>query len=81
MPYRLARWIGDQDFFPRVFQHGVDVMLLRIVLIASAMHPDWARGLRDACVERGVPFFFKGWGRQESRSRHLDGREWNELPT
>lgn len=26
------------------------------------MHPDWARSLRDQCIEAGVPFFFKQWG-------------------
>jgi protein gp37 len=26
------------------------------------MHPDWARQIRDECVEAGVPFFFKQWG-------------------
>ena len=26
---------------------------------ARPMHPDWARSLRDACVEAGVPFFMK----------------------
>lgn len=36
---------------------------------ARPMHPDWARGLRDQCVEAGVPFFFKQWG------------EWAPLPT
>ncbi len=25
-------------------------------------HPDWARSLRDQCIECGVPFFFKQWG-------------------
>lgn len=29
---------------------------------ARPMHPDWARSLRDQCVENGVPFFFKQWG-------------------
>lgn len=29
---------------------------------ARPMHPDWARGIRDQCVEAGVPFFFKQWG-------------------
>ena len=29
---------------------------------ARPMHPDWVRGIRDHCVEAGVPFFFKGWG-------------------
>jgi protein gp37 len=29
---------------------------------ARPMHPDWARGLRDACKRAQVPFFFKQWG-------------------
>lgn len=29
---------------------------------ARPMHPDWARSLRDQCVQAGVPFFFKQWG-------------------
>jgi len=29
---------------------------------ARAMHPDWARQIRDACDIGGVPFFFKQWG-------------------
>ncbi len=29
---------------------------------ARPMHPDWARGLRDQCVDVGIPFFFKQWG-------------------
>lgn len=29
---------------------------------ARPMHPEWARSLRDQCVEAGVAFFFKQWG-------------------
>lgn len=29
---------------------------------ARPMHPDWARSLKDQCVNAGVPFFFKQWG-------------------
>jgi len=29
---------------------------------ARPMHPDWAREIRDQCIEQGVPFFFKQWG-------------------
>jgi protein gp37 len=29
---------------------------------AEPMHPDWARGLRDACINAGIAFFFKQWG-------------------
>ena len=29
---------------------------------ARAMHPDWARSIRDQCVAAGVAFHFKQWG-------------------
>lgn len=29
---------------------------------ARPMHPDWARDIRDRCVEADVPFLFKQWG-------------------
>lgn len=29
---------------------------------ARPMHPDWARDIRDRCVDAGVPFLFKQWG-------------------
>lgn len=29
---------------------------------ARAMHPCWARGLRDVCDDADVPFLFKQWG-------------------
>jgi protein gp37 len=29
---------------------------------ARPMDPEWAREVRDQCVEAGVPFFFKQWG-------------------
>ena len=42
---------------------------------------DWARAVRDQCVEAGVPFFFK----QESAlypgtNPTLDGKEWHQYP-
>lgn len=59
---------------------------------ARPMDPEWARSLRDQCVEAGVPFFFKQWGEWEywegdyvkvgkkAAGRLMDGREWNEAP-
>ena len=46
---------------------------------ARPMDPDWARSLRDQCLEAGVPFFFKQWNKKIA-SRELDGREWNQYP-
>jgi protein gp37 len=44
--------------------------------------PEWVRQIRDRCVDRGVPFFFKQWGgtNKKKSGRKLDGKLWNELP-
>ena len=41
------------------------------------------RAIRDRCVERAVPFFFKQWGgvNKKRTGRTLDGRTWDELPS
>jgi len=47
-----------------------------------APDPAWVRNLRDQCIERSIPFFFKQWGgmRPKSNGRELDGRTWDEHP-
>jgi protein gp37 len=35
---------------------------------ARAMHPAWARSMRDQCLAGGVPFFFKQWGEWAPRT-------------
>jgi protein gp37 len=49
---------------------------------ARPMRPDWARRIRDACVDRGIAFFFKQWGgtQKAKAGSLLDGREWKEFP-
>jgi protein gp37 len=61
---------------------------------ARPMHPQWLRELRDKCVARGVPFFFRQWGEwapagsdrtmtrvgKRAAGRVLDGRTWDEMP-
>jgi protein gp37 len=49
---------------------------------ARAMKPEWVRPIRDACVARGVPFFFKQWGgvNKKRAGRVLDGQTWDEVP-
>ena len=46
------------------------------------MELSWARGVRDACQQAGVPFFFKQWGGRTPKAlgRELDGRRWDEMP-
>lgn len=56
---------------------------------ARAMHPEWARSLRDQCERAGVAFFFKQWGEwgqtmdrlgKKTAGRMLDGRTWDQVP-
>ena len=49
---------------------------------ARPMKPEWVRQIRDRCVERGVPFFFKQWGgvNKAKAGRVLDGHFWDEMP-
>jgi protein gp37 len=47
------------------------------------MHLEWAREVRDQCLDQSVAFFFKQWGgpRPKSGGRTLDGYEWNQYPS
>ena len=49
---------------------------------ARPMEREWVRQIRDRCVARDVPFFFKQWGgiNKKKAGRRLDGRLWNQLP-
>jgi protein gp37 len=46
------------------------------------MHPEWVCSIRDACVDRAVPFFFKQWGgtRKKAAGKMLEDRTWNQMP-
>jgi protein gp37 len=51
---------------------------------ARAMHPDWARSLRDQCVAAGVPFFMKQItvkGRKVPFEEWPDDLQIREMPT
>lgn len=58
---QYSRLSTSQDFMD---QEGIDWVILggETDTGARPMHPDWARSVRDKCVEAGVPFFFKQWG-------------------
>ena len=49
---------------------------------ARPMQPDWVCSIRDACLDGGVPFFFKQWGgtRKKIAGRVLEGHTWNQTP-
>ena len=49
---------------------------------ARPMRESWVRNIRDRCVSRGVPFFFKQWGgvNKKAAGRSLGERTWDEMP-
>ncbi len=49
---------------------------------ARPMQPAWVREIRDQCVARQVPFFFKQWGgtNKKRTGRLLDGQTWDQMP-
>lgn len=46
------------------------------------MKTEWVRQIREQCVAKRVPFFFKQWGgtNKKRTGRTLDGRTWDEMP-
>ncbi len=49
---------------------------------ARPMDPDWVTEIRDQCLTKGVPYFFKQWGgtNKKATGRILDGRTWDDMP-
>ncbi len=49
---------------------------------ARPMCIEWVREIRDMCIEKKTPFFFKQWGGvfKKRTGRTLDGRVWNQFP-
>ncbi|MFQ5597700.1 MAG: DUF5131 family protein [Nitrospiria bacterium] len=49
---------------------------------AQPMDPQWVIDIRDRCIKKDVPFFFKQWGgvQKKRTGRILEGRTWDEMP-
>jgi protein gp37 len=69
---------------------GMDLTRIGWVIAGGESGPDyrpmqleWARGIRDACQQAEVPFFFKQWGGRTPKAlgRELDGQFWDQMPT
>jgi len=69
---------------PRLPLHGI-----RWVIVGGESGPQhrpvqrtWVRGVRDQCLQAGVPFFFKQWGGPTPKAggHRLDGKVWNQMP-
>lgn len=67
---------GDGDFRPdRVFDWCI--VGAETGPGKRPMNLDWARSVRDQCVQAGVPFFFK---RDSDGNHELDGQVWEQFP-
>jgi hypothetical protein len=56
---------------------------------ARPMRSEWARSIREQCLQQGVLFFFKQWGShgadglrrsKKANGRVFDGRTWDQMP-
>lgn len=69
---------------PRLPLRGVDWVIVggESGPKARPCNAEWVQKIRDRCIGRGIPFFFKQWGgtRKKVTGRILDGRTWNEMP-
>jgi len=72
-PLDLAPWLAELHWVICGGESGHE---------ARPMNPDWARSLRNQCLEARVPFYFKQWGGRyhNSGGRLLDGQIWDEMP-
>lgn len=50
---------------------------------ARSMKSEWAINIRDQCLEKNIPYFFKQWGgiNKKFNGRKLEGIEWNQMPS
>jgi len=77
------------SFEPLLGPVDVDLTGIDWVIVGGESGPgarpikiEWVRSIRDQCIEKKIPFFFKQWGgvNKKKAGRLLDGREWNEMP-
>ncbi len=49
---------------------------------ARPMNPEWVMDIRDDCLKKDVPFFFKQWGgvQKKKNGRRLEGKIWSQMP-
>ncbi len=49
---------------------------------ARPIEEDWVIDIRNQCLARGVPFFFKQWGglNKKRNGRRLEGKIWSQWP-
>lgn len=83
--------LGNVDLMPWLAVGKIDWVIVggESQAGARAMRPEYARSLRDQCLQTSVAFHFKQWGEHDhglvkvgkhNAGRMLDGRLWDEIP-
>lgn len=83
LPRRKFTKYGDWYALARLRQHRLGWVIVGGESGAERrpFEMDWAREIRDACLEWEIPFMFKqGSAFAPGRDRLLDGRTWDESP-
>lgn len=69
---------------PRLPLYGIDWVIVGGESGAGArrMEESWVTDIRDQCLQKRVPFFFKQWGgvNKKKTGSKLEGRFWKEMP-
>lgn len=49
---------------------------------ARPIRIEWVNEVKDQCLRKSIPFFFKQWGgtNKKKSGRKLEGRIWNQMP-
>lgn len=49
---------------------------------SRVIKPEWVMDIRNECLKKEVPFFFKQWGgvQKKKNGRLLEGKTWSQLP-
>jgi protein gp37 len=83
-----VRFLSVEPFLapiPRLPLKGIDWVIVggESGPKSRPMEGEWVRQIRNRCIEKEVPFFFKQWGgvNKKRTGRILDRRTWNEMPT
>lgn len=88
VPARV-RFLSIEPLLERIPASQLNLDGIRWVIVggesgpaARAMEADWVREIRDLCVARHVPLFFKQWGGHTPKAggRELDGVTWSQFP-
>jgi protein gp37 len=72
---------------PKLNLNGIDWVIVggESGTQARKMEIEWARGIRDQCVDNHIPFFFKQFGGKRGKkggeTAILDGAFWHQFPT